>query len=101
MPLLWSVGVLLVIAAVGWRLLRGDLHDATFVLDVRDDDERVHVRGSVPGKDVAAVAAFVRSLDLPVGARVWGTPDGGRLRLGFSRQVPEAMHQRLRNYFYN
>ena len=101
MTLVWSIGVLLVVAAVGWRLARGELHDAVFVVEVRDDDERVHVRGGVPGKDTAAVAAFVRSLELPVGARVWGTRDGGRLRLGFSSRVPESLHQRMRNYFYN
>ena len=93
--------MLLVLAAVSYKLLRGGLGDAKFVVRVRGPGPQgVQVDGDVPGHATSEVAAFVADLELPAGAKIWGVPDGARIVLRFSADVPEHLHQRLRNYFY-
>jgi hypothetical protein len=53
----------------------------------------------VPGHDSIALADFVATLELPVGAKFWGVRDRGRMALRFSG-VPEGPQQRLRNVIY-
>jgi hypothetical protein len=93
--------VLLVVAAVGYKILRGGLGDAKFVVRVRAAGvEGVQIEGQVPGHGTQEVAAFVAGLELPPGAKIWGVPDRDRIVLRFSAEVPEHLHQRLRNFFY-
>lgn len=91
-----------VLAAVGWKLLRGGLGDATFVITVGGEGrEGVQVRGTVAGKDDEDVRDFVARMELETGAKIWGVPDGKRMMLRFNTKVPENLQQRCRNYFYN
>ena len=93
--------IAVVVGAVGWKILRGGLGDAKFVVTVRGEGaEGVTVNGSAPGYSAGEVAEFVGGLELPAGAKFWGVPDGDRIRLRFSDKVPEHLHQRLRNFFY-
>lgn len=102
MPSEIAIGLLLlVVAAVGYKLLRGGLGDATFVVEVKGPGiEGVQIRGSVPGHAESDVAEFVAGLELPAGARIWAVPDRDRIRLRFSGGVPDNLQQRLRNFFY-
>lgn len=93
--------LLLVVVLVGWKVFSGGLFGARFVVQVRGAaPEDIAFQGDAPGYSAAEVAEFVRSLDLPPGARIWGMPFGPRIRLHFSPEVPEHLHQRLRNFFY-
>lgn len=59
------------------------------------------LRGGVPGLARSEVIDFINSLGLSPGARIWGVPDSRRrCKLKFSAHVPEAMQQRIRNFFY-
>jgi hypothetical protein len=93
--------VLLAVAAVAFKILRGGLGDATFVVTVESEgSEGIKIQGDVPGYSAGEVAEFVAGLQLPIGAKVWGIPDRDRIRLRFSATVPETLHQRMRNFFY-
>lgn len=93
--------VLLIVAAIGFKILSRGLGEARFVVRVEGSGpEDVKVRGDVPGHGTEEVAAFVAGLELPVGAKIWGVPDRDRIVLRFSPEVPEHLHQRLRNFFY-
>ena len=100
------VGLGLVLAAIAYRVLSGGVGHATFVIDVGEapdadsGDEHITLKGSVPGKSDADARAFIAGLELPKGARIWGVPDGDRLRIRF-RDVPDNLQQRVRNYVYN
>ena len=85
-----------------YKVLRGGLDGATFVVRVRGEGaEGIEVKGNVPGKSGGEVAEFVAGLELPKGARIWAVPDRDRITLRFSAEVPENLQQRLRNYIYN
>lgn len=100
MPSLVVAIVLLAIAAVFWKLVRGGMGDAKFVVRIKGPGaDAVEVTGEVPGYSVGEVTEFVGGLELPAGGRIWGVPDGERIQLRFAN-VPEGLQQRLRNYFY-
>lgn len=102
MPAVAAIVLLVaVLAAVVWRVAFGERHDATFVVEVRGPgSEGVKFKGAVPGQDTAALAGFVATLELPVGAKFWGVQDRGRIALRFAG-VPEGSAQRLRNMIYS
>lgn len=91
-----------VIAAVGWggyKIATGGFSDARFSIKVGAGGPQM--KGSVPGKSDSDVLAFVADLELPVGAKIWAVPDGDRLQMRFSGNVPDNLQQRMRNYFLN
>lgn len=91
-----------VIAAVGWgayKIATGGLSDARFSIKVGAGGPEL--KGSVPGKSDGDVLAFVADLELPPGAKIWAVPDGDRLQMRFSGNVPANIQQRMRNYFLN
>jgi hypothetical protein len=98
----WVIAlILLVVTATAFKLLHDGLGDATFVITVRGPGvEGVHVLGEIPGHASSEAAGFVAGLELPEGAKIWGIPDRDRIMLRFSAEVPEHLHQRLRNFFY-
>lgn len=102
MPTEIAVGLLLlVVGAVAWKLVRGGMGDAKFVIEVKGPGvEGIQIKGDVPGYTQPEVADFVAGLELPEGAKIWAVPDRDRIQLRFSSQVPDARHQRLRNFFY-
>ena len=92
----------LLVAGVAWKLLRGGLGDASYVITVRGEGrEGVQIRGSIAGKDDEDVRDFVARMELEAGAKIWAVPDGRRMILRFNGKVPENLQQRCRNYFYN
>lgn len=94
--------VIVAFAAVGWRLFRGDIGAARFVVRVQSDDPTdIAIKGEVPGLSHGDVVEFVGGLELPKGSKIWGVPDRDRLVLRFSSEVPENVQQRMRNFFYN
>jgi hypothetical protein len=100
-PILLTV-VAVVAAAVIWKIASGGLGDAKYVIRITGDGaEGVVLEGEVPGKSEATVAEFIAGLELPKGAKIWAVPDGDRVVLRFSTQVPDHLQQRIRNFFYN
>lgn len=92
---------LCILAAVGglwWVVSRGGLDGAKYRVVVRPQETRVY--GEVPGYSVGEVVEFISTLQLPPGSAVRGVPEGERIVLRFSDQVPDHLHQRLRNFFY-
>jgi len=95
-----AIAIALGVAALWLVVSRGGLSGARFTITVRGDGPSgVHVVGSVPGCPTPEVVDFVSGLGLPRGARVQGIPRGDRIELRFSADVPEHLHQRLRNFF--
>jgi len=92
--LLIAVGALALAAFAYRRLGPGATAGAAFVLTV--EEAGVRLEGTVPGKADNESQEFVERMELPVGAKLWGYPDG---RLGFSREVPDNLRQRSRNFF--
>jgi hypothetical protein len=93
--------VLLVIAAVAFKILGGGLSDAKFVVTVEDEGtDGVKIKGEVPGYSHGEVADFIAGLELPKGAKIWAVPDRDRIQLRFNSAVPETLQQRMRNFFY-
>ncbi|MEX1365678.1 MAG: hypothetical protein AB1Z98_21300 [Nannocystaceae bacterium] len=96
-----AIAVVVGIAALGLAVARGAFDGARFRVEVRGEGRQgIRVTGTVPGYAVSDVADFVGGLSLPVGSRIRGIPEGDRLTLRFSDEVPEHLHQRLRNWFY-
>ena len=101
MEALVAITVLAAIAGLAVVVARGGLDGARFRVTVRGEGiEGVKVEGRVPGYGHDEVAAFVAELELPVGAKIRGIPQGDRVGLRFSDEVPPHRHQRLRNFFY-
>lgn len=99
MPTLAIALIVVVIAAVGWRLLSGTRGGARWEVRVRGTGaEGVVIKGNVPGHAAADVQAFVAELELPDGSRFWGYPDGDEVRIGFSEGFPVPLDQRIRNF---
>jgi NADH dehydrogenase FAD-containing subunit len=98
----WVIALLLlVVAATGFHILRSGLDDATFVVTVKGSGAAgVEILGEVPGHGNGEVIRFVADLELPAGAKISGIRDGDRIMLRFSTEVPDHLHQRLRNFFY-
>jgi hypothetical protein len=95
----WIVIVLVAAAvlAVLWKLGRAGRGDARFLLTVKGPGaEGITMRGEVPGQEREDFIAFVAALELPVGAEIWGIPDGDRIALRF-KDVPDGPQQRVRN----
>jgi hypothetical protein len=89
--------VVVAVVAVIWKLASGGRDDARFVLTVSGPGvEGIALRGEVPGQSAEEFIAFIASLELPAGARIWGIPDGNRLALRFTA-VPDGPQQRVRN----
>ncbi|MEM7158958.1 MAG: DUF3634 family protein [Myxococcota bacterium] len=89
------------LAALAFVVARGGLDGARYVITVRSDGESgVTIKGSVPGYAHNDVAEFVAGLQMPRGAQIRGVPEGDRVVLRFSSQVPSHLQQRLRNFFY-
>lgn len=91
-----------VLAAIGWgvyKAVTGGLSDADFVIKVGASG--VTIKGTVPGKAEGDVVDFVTGLELDPGAKIWGVPNGDRVSLRFSGEVPDNLQQRMRNYFMN
>jgi hypothetical protein len=96
-----AIAIVLGVIALFIIVARGGLSGARFTITIRGDGPSgVHLQGSVPGLASSEVAAFVAELGLPRGARVQGIPSGERFELRCSPDVPEHLHQRLRNFFY-
>lgn len=96
---MWIIVVLVAAAALAvvWKLARGGRGDARFLLSVNGPGaEGITMRGEVPGQEREDFIAFVAALELPVGAEIWGVPDGDRIALRF-KDVPEGPQQRVRN----
>jgi hypothetical protein len=90
----------LVLAAVVWKVAMRGRDEAKFSIEVSGPGiDGVKMRGAVPGRSSGEICDFVARLELPAGAKLWGVPDRGRLRLEFSG-VPEHLQQRMRNFFY-
>jgi hypothetical protein len=99
-PVAAIVLLVLVLAAVVWRIAFGSRHDASFVVEIRGPgSDGVEIKGAIPGHDAGSFADFVAKLELPVGAKFWGVQERGRTELRFSG-VPEGPAQRLRNMIY-
>ncbi|MCA9651852.1 MAG: DUF3634 family protein [Myxococcales bacterium] len=95
------VAVVAGLAGLALVVARGGLDGARFTVEVRGEGPGgVMVKGTVPGFSAAEIAEFVAELELPAGARIRGIPEGDRVVLRFSEQVPEHLHQRIRNVFY-
>lgn len=96
-----AIAIVAGIAALGIAVARGAFDGARYVVRVTGPGPQgVRVKGSVPGYAPSEVADFVGGLELPAGASLRGIPQGDRVVLRFSAQVPEHLHQRLRNWFY-
>jgi hypothetical protein len=94
-----AVAIVLGIATLWVVVARGGLSGARYTITIRGDGPSgVHIEGTVPGHALCDVAGFVAGLGLPRGARVQGIPRGHRIELRFSAEVPEHLHQRLRNF---
>lgn len=94
-----AIGLLVVIVgAVVWRVFGGERHDSLFVVEVKAAGiDGVVLRGNVPGRSGEELVAFVASLDLPPGARIWAIRDREQLQLRFAN-VDAGPQQRLRNF---
>ncbi len=91
--------VVLATAAVAFKLVRGGLGDAVFVVTIRGEGaDGVDVTGTVPGKTSGDMQDFVARMELPVGAKIWAIRDGDGVRLRFNGKVPENLQQRTRNF---
>ena len=75
--------------------LRRHLAPPLFVIEFRDGSARAR-GGYVPPALVSAMSDVARDLNLQ-GGRVYGVRRPQGISLGFSRDVPEQAHQRLRN----
>lgn len=93
-----AITIAATVGVLAWVVAHGGLDGAKYRIVVEADG--VSVRGEVPGYSIAEVIDFVQSLDLPAGSSVRGVPDGDRITLRFSEQVPAHLHQRLRNFLY-
>jgi hypothetical protein len=90
------LAVILIAAVIGW-LLRGVVSRQR-LFEIRVTREGVEIQGSIRGAAQSDVREFVASLNLPHGARIRGYPENGYVKLEFNRVVPEAQHQRIRNF---
>lgn len=89
------------LAVLAFVVARGGLDGARYVITVRGEGELgVVIKGEVPGYAHNDVAEFVAGLEMPRGAQIRGVPEGDRVVLRFSSQVPSHLQQRLRNFFY-
>ena len=96
-----AIAIVTALAVLGFVVARGGLDGARYSIEIRaEGPEGVRIKGTVPGYSPGEVADFVAGLELPVGSRIRGVPEGDRVALRFSDQVPEHLHQRLRNWFY-
>ena len=89
-----AVGIAVVVAV----LVALARDSALFRLRVRGGVARL--RGTVPGRPDAEIIEFVNGLGLPDGAEIAGVRDGDRFRVEMNGKVPEAVSQRIRNFFY-
>lgn len=94
-----AIGLLVVVVgAIVWRVFGGARYDSLFTIEVKAAGvEGIEMRGSVPGRSGEELIAFVASLELPPGARIWAIRDGGEMRLRFTNVDP-GPQQRLRNF---
>jgi len=96
-----AIAIIAAVAGLALVVSRGGLDGARYTVSIRAEGlEGVQVKGSVPGYGVGEVAEFVAGLELPTGSRIRGIPEGDRVVLRFSDEVPERMQQRVRNFFY-
>ena len=58
------------------------------------------LRGQIPGRSWPEVSDFIKNLGLPPGSAIIAYPDERRFRLVFSRDIPEPLQQRIRNFLY-
>lgn len=101
MGIAYALAVVAGVVTLAVVVARGGLSGARFTVDIRSDDaEPIRIKGTVPGLPHGEVVDFLGTLDLPPGARIRGIPDGDRVSLRFSAEVPGHLHQRLRNFFY-
>lgn len=93
---------IVVLAFIAYKVVRGGVGDAVFVVTVRGEGpENVQVKGTTYGKSHGDVQDFVARMELPKGAKIWGIRDGDQIRLRFSSHVPDNLQQRTRNFFLN
>ncbi|MEM6291383.1 MAG: DUF3634 family protein [Myxococcota bacterium] len=91
--------VALATAAIAFKLVRGGIGSAVFIVTVRGEGvDGVHVQGTVPGKTSSDMQDFVARMELPVGAKIWAVRDGDGVRLRFNAKVPDNLQQRTRNF---
>lgn len=96
-----AIAIVAGLAVLGVTVARGGLDGARFTVVVSGPGvEGVRIKGAVPGYSNAEIAEFVAGLELPAGSRIRGVPEGDRVVLRFSDEVPSHLHQRLRNVFY-
>ncbi|HUG48879.1 MAG TPA: DUF3634 family protein [Candidatus Limnocylindria bacterium] len=75
--------------------LRRTIAPPLFVIDIRAGTARAR-RGQVPAGLLSGIADVARDLDLRSGT-VYGMRRPQGITLGFSDDIPEHAHQRLRN----
>ncbi|MCH9685394.1 MAG: hypothetical protein K0V04_28420 [Deltaproteobacteria bacterium] len=96
-----AIAIVAGVATLAVVVARGGLSGARFTINVRGPEpDDIRIKGNVPGHATNEVAAFIADLELPKGSKVWGIPDGERVSVQFSSEVPEFRRQRLRNFFY-
>jgi hypothetical protein len=97
----FAIAIVVAVVVLAVVVSRGGLSGARFTITVKGEGlAGIRIVGKVPGYDGGEVATFLAELDLPMGARLWGIPEGDRVALRLSSAVPEHLHQRLRNFFY-
>ncbi len=81
-----NVLILLFVLAAVFGVVRWTRR-AKRLFEIRVSEHDVAVLGPIPNRSQAEVRAFVRTLRLPVGARLVGVEDGGDFRLICSRSI--------------
>ncbi|HEX5270929.1 MAG TPA: DUF3634 family protein [Gemmataceae bacterium] len=95
--LLAKLIALLIGGAILWSLWRAAQGRAVFLIQITDGEPH-----AVAGTVTAAFLARVREVTAGYGVRsgqVRGLARGTRIRLEFSRHIPEAVRQQLRNWW--
>jgi hypothetical protein len=97
MDLLAKLVALLIGGAIVWSLWRGVRPRPVFVVRIAGGEPRA-VAGTVTPAFLALLREVAADHAVKAG-EVCGRALGGRIRLEFSRQVPESARQRVRNWW--
>jgi len=89
--------VLVVLAVLGWIAWRANRWAAVFVVQIREGRATAR-RGAVTSEFLGVVEELCQQHGIHAG-EVCGLSQGARIRLWFSRRIPDAMRQQLRNWW--
>ncbi len=95
--LLAKLVALLIGGAIVWSLYRAARPRPVFVIDITDGEPRA-VAGTVTSAFLALLREVAADHRIRSG-QVCGRALGRRIRLEFSRQIPEPARQRVRNWW--